>query len=212
MITIDVPAYSVMNVREVANDLDIQAGAYLMSRKRLGIPLRESLVCRLEKMSEGVLVVDFENVEEVSISVAEELGPLLYAQFLAFHAERQELFLVYSNLTSDLLSGWQRIFQGPEKKMVACVFESFNGESFAGHHFVGDGLPDALRELLNCIYTLGEAHSTKLEERGIVAASRKLNALTNNFSWLVRRTQVALDERAWTYIYTPIVPIKEREI
>jgi hypothetical protein len=210
MFTIDMPVCSVRNVRDIANDLGIPTSEYLMSRRRLGIPLRETLVHQLEAVGEGVLMIDFADVEEVSISVAEELGPRLFGQFLALHEKRPQLFLAYCNFTDDLLSGWQRIFQGPEKNMVACVFESFNGETFAGHHFVGDGLPDALYEVLDQIYRMGAANSTELEAKGIAAASRKLNALTNKFSWLLRRTQVSLDERAWNYIYTPVVPTKER--
>lgn len=105
-----------------------------------------------------------------------------------------------------MLKSIEQVFRQDDKQLVACLFTYFDHFRFYNHFFAGDGLPDAMRNVLDLIYELGEATSAQLEEHNIAAASRKLNAITNKFPWLLKRERKILDERAWTYVYRPIVP------
>lgn len=201
--------YEVIYLKEIASDqLNLEIGSYLMSRQRVGQPLREFITIKLETTSAQVIVIDFSQIEDVTVSVADELGPKLFRNFVNLWSDKtkQTPYLVYANLSPDLLNSMERVFRQDDKELVACLFKQFSDSRFYNHFFVGDGLPDALREVLNRIYSLRKANSVQLEDHDIAAASRKLNALMNKYPWLLKREKEMLDDRAWTYIYQPIVP------
>lgn len=188
---------------------------YLMNRERLGIPLRHAIRGCLVSMDAKTLALDFTDIEEISISVAEEIGPKLFEDFLEYRNQNKEAYLVYCNLTQEIAEGLGRHFLHRDSRLDTSVqftmvaFQQCVNDQFTEHFFLGEAIPGALAEVLNLIYTLGEATSQSLEERGIKAASRKLNELVKQYPWLIWRNQQSVDTsaRAWAYCYSPVVPI-----
>ena len=75
-----------MSVDQISVELlkDHYVRGYLMNRNRLGIPLRERLENRLKEMAKNqVLAIDLDGIQEMTTSVAEEIGPKLFEYFLA---------------------------------------------------------------------------------------------------------------------------------
>lgn len=195
---------------------------YLMNRERLGIPLHKQLAYVLLSMEEDTLAVDFSGIEEMTTSVAEEIGPRLVEEFLRQRDGGRDVYLVYCNVSEDIARGlhgsmmdWLTRHPHYSRRFTTVAFHNRHDSQFVGHRFMGGEIPGALSEVLNVIYQLGEASSSRLQDHGIKAASRKLNALVNQYPWLVRKAQVALDAdpRSWAYVYSPVVPtVSEPEV
>jgi hypothetical protein len=213
----DIPQIRLVSVDEISAELlDEYVNGYLMNRDRLGIPLRQQLVNHLCAMTEGeTLVIDCRGIEEMTTSVAEEIGPRLFEEFLAHRDQGKDVYLVYCNVSSEIASGFEgafRIWQprlDPPRRMTIVVFGSCQDNQFTQHQFLGEVVPDALRDTLDLIYRLGQTNSSELKTHGIKAASRKLNELSSQYPWLLRKVQRSLDAgpRAWAYFYSPIVPV-----
>ena len=192
----------------------------LMNRNRLGIPIRNTLRTRLfkEKVPDTVLVIDFTGIEESTSSVAEEIGPLFFRAFLQHRERIGSFYLAYGNLKAPLVEALDGAFLHLIKKEntndpLTCVgLLTFQNEFFAGHYFFGRKLPDAIKEVLDMVYEYGSMTSTEMEERGVKAASRKLNEICSQYPWLIRRHQQRIKgtEKGWTFVYSPVVPLKER--
>ena len=189
---------------------------YLMNRDRLGIPLRQHLARHLTTMEQReVLAIDLNGIEEMTTSVAEEIGPKLFEEFLAHRGQGDEVYLVYCNVSEEIASGLEGAFRSwrsdlnPARRLTIVAFSNCQDGRFVAHRFIGEMVPDALREALDLIYSLGQASSSDLEAHGIKAASRKLNELYKQYPWLLQKSQKSVDAgpRAWAYFYSPpIVP------
>jgi hypothetical protein len=186
---------------------------HLMSRDRLGIPLHQNLLNRLRGVKNDVtLVIDLEGVPEMTLSVADELGPLLFEDFLQHRQNRRNVYLAYCNLSNEIISGFSRVFR-PEMpkpkervRLATVVFEQFDGVEFSGARFIGEPIPDALRSVLEIVYSNGEVTSADLEQLGIPAPSRKLNELYRQYEWLLRQERRTIGN-VWQNAYMPIVPM-----
>lgn len=200
-------------------ELKVSDIRYLMSRERVGVPLRKRMFEKLVNSQSEALAFDFSKIEEISTSVAEELGPLFFQQYIDTWQKDLQLYYVYVNLSVEVAQGLQQSFQNWRtdaptsypKNFV--TFKKMQTGIFCEHHFIGEPIPDSLLTILNAIYDLGEANSQTLENIGIKAASRKLNELYKQYPWMVRKVQVttAGDPRSWAYSYSTIVPVKEIE-
>jgi hypothetical protein len=193
---------------------DHYARGYLMNRNRLGIPLRERLEKHLKAVKkEKVLAIDLDGIQEMTTSVAEEIGPKLFERFLAHRSKDKEIYLIYCNVSEEIANGFEGVFKSwqsrldPSSKLTVVVFGECKDGRFAEHRFLGEEIPDALQEILDLVYNLGQMSSSDLEVHGIKAASRKLNELFKQYPWLLRKLQKSLDTgpRAWAYFYSPIV-------
>ena len=213
----DIPQIRLVSVDEIsAQLLDEYVHGYLMNRDRLGVPLRKQLVNHLYAVTEGeTLVVDCRGIEEMTTSVAEEIGPRLFEEFLAHRDQGNDVYLAYCNVSGEIASGLEGAFRtwqpslDPPRRMTIVVFGSCRDNRFTQHQFLGEVLPDALRDTLDLVYRLGQTNSSDLKTRGIKAASRKLNELSRQYPWLLRKVQRSLDAgpRAWAYFYSPVVPV-----
>jgi hypothetical protein len=203
-----------LSIRQLCSDLQLTStwNGYLMNRDRLGIPLRNALLAPLEKMQSGVLLVDLTDVHEMSHSVAEEIGPIFLQSFLEKRLNKPELFTAYINMQPEVIRGLRYAFEGyldrlrSDEKLVAIGFQ----DTSQNFEILGY-LPEALSALVDAIYKNGDAGMTSmdLEARGIKAASRKLNELGTQYSWLVAMAKIqrpaGADARTWAYQYSPIV-------
>ena len=214
---ITVKNLSILNILRNELSLSIQSG-FLMSRDRLGIPLRNYIVKQLELLKvEDTIVLDFQGIVEITTSVADEIGPILFDKYLdIFDAKSHqgaEKFLVYCNLSRDVLNGLGSAMQswanrtGSSKKIVALGFEKLIEDKFSGFELLGESLPESQLEVLKEIYKSNEISSSELEKMDIKAASKKLNALAENYPWLFRRQKIRLlgTTKGWNYIYRPVV-------
>jgi hypothetical protein len=208
---------NLLNVHQAASRIlpDGYSSGSLMSRDRLGVPLREHIMRELTRMRGGeTLVADFSGIEEMTTSIAEEIGPKLFQEFLSYRAQG-DVYFAYCNLSEEIARGfhhalrsWQPRVNSSDRVSVV-AFGTYQNGRFSQHRFLGETIPDALREALDLIYRLGKANSSQLEARGVKAASRKLNQLFSEYPWLLQRFQESLDvgPRAWAYFYSPIVPV-----
>ena len=215
----DYPKFNLVAIPTVLEELGIEfAPGYLMNREKLGIPLRKALVEHLNTMQKDTLVINMAGIEEMTTSVAEEIGPLLFQELIKCRQQHKEVFLTYCNVAEEIARGLDGTFKnwGSEleisEKLNIMVFSTFQDDIFANHQFLGQEIPTALRDILDVIYTFGVVNSSDLEEQGIKAASRKLNELAKYYPWLFCKVQKSLDtsSRAWAYFYAPIVPVAER--
>jgi hypothetical protein len=207
-------------IKTLTNDLNItiQQG-FLMSRDRLGIPLREYFINWLQNKKAEVYLLDFQNVDEMTTSVAEELGPRLVESYLSiFNKFRTEnnttIFLTYCNLSPEVRHGLDTAMKTwPSKtnsgKKIVALGCNQNINNHSTDFFILGELPDALRETLFQIYQLEEVKSTDLDKLGIKASSRKLSELMETYPWLVRQEKQRLSgtSKAWSYVYKPIVTL-----
>lgn len=209
-----------VNVAKLVDELGIKHDSrYLMNREKLGVPLRNALLARLHEIQEGTLAVDLSNVEEMTISVTEEIGPKLFEEFILYRTQGREVFLTYCNISDEVARSLHYTFgkwntsREISEKFSIVVFSSCEEGNFEHHQFLGQEIPEALRSVLDVIYTSGQVTSLNLEDQGIKAASRKLNELGKQYPWLFCKIQASLndaDPRAWAYFYSPIVPVKEK--
>lgn len=214
-------AIKVTNIQNIVEGQIHKKQQYLMNRTALGIPMREQLSkwIKENRDSDVIFILDFEGILEASSSVADEIGPIFFREFLD-HREKVsnrlgELFLVYGNLSAELaeslertFSGWSRAYPS-ETLMVAVGYKMIHDGEFQGYYFLGrPQLPSKLAEILDLIYINGDMTSYELEQKGVVAPSRKLNEVNERCPWLVRKTRVRLEEteKGWTYVYSPILP------
>lgn len=221
--TSNVEIFEIIKILAVDLNITVQQG-FLMSRDRLGIPLRKYLINQLQGKKAEVYLLDFQGIDEMTTSVAEELGPHLVENYLSifngFRTENDNIFMTYCNLSPEVRNGLEIAMKtwpsktNSGKKMVALGFnlDSINRST---DYFILGELPDALRETLFQIYQLEEVKSTDLDKLGIKASSRKLSELMETFPWLVRQERQRLSgtSKAWSYVYKPIVTIsKEKKI
>ncbi|MEM6379207.1 MAG: hypothetical protein AAF705_13420 [Bacteroidota bacterium] len=199
------PNPKIFHINEFVEKAVRTTSVNLMSRKRLGIPARLGIEKELINLQNSTMILNFDGIEEVSLSVAEELGPILFKNFLAYHKATPTLYLTYANMNEDLVYGWDGMFKNFPDPMAASILNLTTNHLYSSVTFIGSGLAESKKEALEKIYFLGKATSNDLADVGIAAASRKLNALFKEFPWLFIRNQVSLDEKAWTYEYHPIV-------
>jgi hypothetical protein len=193
------------------------SSGYLMNRETLGIPLRKELTKQLHSLENNTLVINMAGVKEMTTSVAEEIGPLLFQELINHRVRYESVFLTYCNVSDDIARGLDGVFktiQGEELisiKQTIVVFSRFQDDKFLGHQFLGQEIPAALKETLDVIYKFNVVTSSTLEEQGIKAASKKLSDLAKYYPWLFRKIQKPLDvdSRAWAYFYSPIVSVIE---
>lgn len=210
---------NLVSVTEVLEAIPINiANGYLMNRKTLGIPLRDALIQRLYSMDEGTLVINLDGIKEMTTSVAEEIGPILFREFMNYHENHQDIYLTYCNVADEMVRGLDGTFKNSavdsNVRQNVIIFSSLNNGFFSGYQLLGQEMPTALRDILDAIYKCNEVSSSDLEKQGIKAASRKLTELTNLYPWLFRKFQKSLskDSRAWAYFYSPIVPLSNNEV
>lgn len=213
------PNFDLVTILDVLEELSIKVTpGYLMNRERLGIPLREALVDRLYTMQADTLAINMRGIEEMTTSVAEEIGPLLFQELINCREQQREVFLTYCNVAGQIARGLDGTFKNmgadleSSKRLNVVIFSTFQDGIFSDHQFLGQEIPAALKEILDTIYNFGVVSSSDLEEQGIKAASRKLNELARYYPWLFRKLQRSLDtnSRAWAYFYSPIVPVTEK--
>lgn len=197
--------------------IPVQQG-YLMSRDRLGIPLRTFLIDQLRGKEKEVFLLDFRGVDEMTTSVAEELGPHLVENFLSsFYeskANNNSLFIIYCNLSKEVRNGLDTAMKtwpsktNSTRKIVAVGFNQDVANTSIDFFVIGE-LPEALRETILQIYKLDEVKSSELDKLGIKASSRKLSELMEDYPWLVRQEKQRLSgtSKAWSYVYKPIIKI-----
>ena len=150
----------------------------------------------------------------MTTSIAEEIGPRLFQDFL-FHRAQRNVYFAYCNLSEEIARGFDGAFRSWQSRMdvsgnlIAVAFGKCQHGRFSQHRFLGGTIPDALKEALDLIYTWGKTNSSELEAHGVKAASRKLNQLFGEYPWLLQRFQESLEvgPRAWAYFYSPIVPV-----
>lgn len=195
------------------------SSGYLMNRETLGVPLRKELVKHLRSLEKNTLVVDMAGVKEMTTSVAEEIGPLLFRELIDYRTDHkhENVCLTYCNVSEEIARGLDGIFktikleEQMDTRQNIVVFSALQNNVFSGHQFLGQEIPTALKEILDVIYKFNVVSSSDLEDQGIRAASRKLTDLAKYYPWLFRKIQKPLDvdSRAWAYFYSPIVPVFE---
>lgn len=187
---------------------------YLMNRRTVGTPLRIGLMRKLNELAQSsTLAVDLTGIIEMTTSVAEEIGPMLFRELVAYRDKGNEIFMTYSNASPEIANGLDAAFSSwpissdIDRRFTVVVFGRAGNGHFSDYQFVGKEVPEALRTILDLIYARGHALSSDIEQSGIKAASRKLNELYKQYPWLIRRVQRSVDtgSRAWAYFYYPIV-------
>lgn len=179
---------------------------FLMSRDVIGRPMKERFLECADRMLSDTLLIDFTGVSEISNSVAEEVGPIFFREFVECRGNR-DLYIVYINVCKEVANGLGAAFewingQISEPDPVAIAFQS---ESPTDGVFILGKLPMALRATLLAIYEAeGESTSIALESIGIKAASKKLSDLVSSYPWLVRKEQRFLGSGSWAYSYLPV--------
>lgn len=205
---------NIIAIRDVIRrDLGLPFTPYLMNREQLGVPLRNAIASRFNAPSFNTFVVDFTGIAEMSVSVADEIGPKLLEDFLLARENRPDIYLAYSGLSREIVRefetlNWQSDRE-PDRSLSIVAFRGHGQEGFHDHIFVGKEIPSSLTQVLDLVYQLGEANSQVLETHGVKAASRKLNELVRQYPWLFRKDQKSLDSgpKAWAYFYTTVVPV-----
>lgn len=193
------------------------SSGYLMNRETLGIPLRKELTKQLLSLENNTLAINMAGIKEMTTSVAEEIGPLLFQELIKHRANYENVYLTYCNVGDEIARGLDGVFRTIKSneqisiKQTIVVFSVFQDNKFSGHQFLGQEVPTALKEILDVVYKFNIVNSSTLEEQGIKAASKKLSDLTKYYPWLFRKIQRPLDvdSRAWAYFYSPIVPVIE---
>ncbi len=197
----------------IRNDLRRSFTPYLMNREKLGAPLRSAIALHFQTLSFNTFVIDFTGIEEMSVSVADEIGPKLVEDFLLAREGRPEIYLAYSGLSQEIAREFETLSwqsdREPDKSLSVVAFRGHGQNGFHNHLFVGKEIPTSLTQVLDLIYQLGEVNSQILETNGVKAASRKLNELARQYPWLFRKDQKSLDSgpKAWAYFYTTVVPV-----
>lgn len=213
------PTFNLVAIPTILEELSIEiAPGYLMNRETLGIPVRNVLIDQLYTMREDTLAINMDGIKEMTTSVAEEIGPILFQELIKYREQHREVFLTYCNVAEEIARGLDGTFKnwgadlGTPEKLNVVVFSTFQNNVFSNHQFLGQEIPTALKDILDVIYDLGVVNSSDLEEQGIKAASRKLNELARYYPWLFRKIQKSLNmgSRAWAYFYSPIVPVAEK--
>jgi hypothetical protein len=183
-----------------------ETGGVLMNRNRVGIPLRTRLEKIITESLHGrvVIVLDFGGVEDLSGSVAEEIGPKLFTTFQAHRALEKDKYLIYDNLENEVrreLDAWFTKYDLPTIGFTTGKMKEFK--------LLGKQLPDALKELLLECYQNGPISSDDLNGR-FKAASKKLNEIVKSYPWLLWRYRVnsGNNPHTWAYLYHPILPIE----
>ena len=212
----------VVRVRDIVRDhLGLGERDYLMNRQGLGIPLRNFFYTWIKENRdpEATLILDFADILESSSSVADELGPILFQEFLFYRETVQNtlgnLYFAYGNLSLELAEALERNFSGwslshnLDFPIVGIGLLTLWNGTFQGHRFLGaPQLPSSLIEILDLIYQHNGLTSNELKKLEVKAPSRKLNDIINRCPWLVRQTRIRLEEieKGWTYVYSPILP------
>ena len=63
-----------LNIRKIASDLGIKTNQYLMSRARLGTPVRNSIYGKLKGLKEGTIILDFDSAVATSYGSGYTVG------------------------------------------------------------------------------------------------------------------------------------------
>ena len=155
----DYPKFNLVVIVAVLEELgiDLETG-YLMNREKLGIPLRKALAKKLYAMQEDTLVINMAGIEEMTTSVAEEIGPLLFQELIKCRQQDRKIFLTYCNVAKEIARGLDGTFKnwGSEletsEKLNVVVFSTFQDGKFANHQFLGQEIPTALKDILDTIY------------------------------------------------------------
>lgn len=189
------------------------SGSFLMGRDKVGIPIRrlvEDKVARLYRPTTTVL--NFAEIEDISASVAEELGPLL-ASFVSTRSHlNTELYLVYANLSADVRLGLDDEFNRQGQVAIAVEFDPNEPEiGFSEAKLLGPALSAPLQDIVYRCYKYGEATSADLANDSLAATSKKLTELCDRYPALLYRTKVTgtAGPRSWQYVYYPVIPPKE---
>src|SRR5688572_6100589 len=120
------PTFSIVAIPTVLKQLSINVDPrYLMNGEKLGVPLRKALVERLYRMHEDTLVINMDGIEEITSSVAEEIGPKLFQEFIKYREQNREVFLTYCNITGEIAKGLNDSFIGREAGSIV-VFSNYH--------------------------------------------------------------------------------------
>ena len=107
-----IPEVKLVSVGQISAQLlgEKYVSGYLMNQDRLGIPLRRRFEHHLTEMKKGTLAVDFSGIEEMTTSVAQEIGPNLFEEFLAHRMQNRDVFLAYCSVSDEIAAGLEGAF------------------------------------------------------------------------------------------------------
>jgi hypothetical protein len=175
-----------------------------MHREEVGVPLRRALQETLLTLREpAVLIIDGTGVREMAGSVAEEIGPCLFATFQSHRQTYPETYLIYDNLSPDTWKELDAWFT----RYGWCVPAFRQDDQQPRPPLMGVYPPANLVEVLAYCYAHGVVDSVELEQH-VTAASKKLIDVQRHYAWLLRRHGKVRGDtpRSWRYQFLPITP------
>lgn len=181
------------------------SGSYLMNRERVGVPLRRALEDIFFSLpaEPTVMVVDFVGVEELTGSVAEEVGPKLFGAVETHRKVSPDKYLIYDNLSQEIRKELDAWFA----KYDRCTPAFLQDEQDAEFPIAGALPPDNLLEALIFCYRHGPITSSELGKQ-LAAAAKKLAIVHRDYPWLLHRQKVRGDTpKSWQYLFIPLIPL-----
>jgi hypothetical protein len=186
------------------------SGKYLMGRDVVGIPIRRLVEDKLTQVSgPTTCILNFFEIQDISASVAEELGPMLTSFVSARSHPNTEIYLVYANLSADVRLGLDDEFKRRGHVAIAVKLDQpEQANVLSSIDLLGPSLPAPLQEVVSHCYTYGEATSTGLASDSLAAASKKLTEVFEKYPHLLYRVKVtgASGPRSWQYVYYSVIP------
>src|SRR5688500_14958555 len=103
---------NLVTVTTILEEISIKfSPGYLMNREKLGIPLRKAIVGILHSMEDETLVINMAGIEEMTTSVAEEIGPVLFQEFIKYRIAHENVYLTYCNVSEEMARGLDGTFK-----------------------------------------------------------------------------------------------------
>lgn len=188
------------------------SGKYLMGRESVGSPIRASVEAEITRgpTAPVTYLLDFSGIEDISASVAEELGPILFVSVLARSRPGAERYLIYVGLSHDVQLGLDELFKR-SGRVAPCLSETtpFDDELTMRLDLLGPALPPPTEAVIRLCYQESGITSHSLATVSLAAASKKLTEVFDRYPGLLHREKVhgTAGPRSWRYEYLPVVSL-----
>jgi hypothetical protein len=197
-----------------ASAAGVDGSKYLMGRDVVGVPMRRRIEdAVISATGPTTCVLDFAGVDDISASVAEELGPILLQGTLTRGRPDSERYLVYSNLSHDARLGLDDVFRRTGRVALSILADDQYGKPSEGSgaalriDLLGPPVPKPLEDVVAHCYARGGITSSDIQDGSLAAASKKLTELYERYPGIVHRVKIygASGARSWHYSYIPVI-------
>lgn len=187
-----------VDVGKIASEILNKKVSNLWRRDELGKPLRSRLEQKLAELEEGaVLVLDFRTVEDISGSVADEIGPIFMNRVI--NGDFGEKFVVYYGGNADVSHALQTEFSRKKGKVVGLALNGKNG--------IYGELPKYLLDSFFAVQRKNDGITyAEIAKKLTIEEGNASKRLTQLFSLrLVRREEYIPPNGGKQYVYKSIV-------